>query len=91
MTGMREDLERKLHHPQPARVPDTHWSPDGNYLHPGVDPDACGSCKAYRATRCDTCEGSGVVDATPEGARHPAMQSDTECPTCDGTGERSNP
>jgi hypothetical protein len=36
------------------------------------------------------CQG-GRVDTTPAGARHPAMQSDTECPVCEGTGERPSP
>lgn len=36
---------------------------------------------------CPTCEGAGSIDTTPAGARHPALQSDTPCPDCDGTGE----
>lgn len=71
--------------PDPVRVPDCHWSADGVELHAGADPASCGDC----VNRCRTCGGAGVIDTTPEGARHPAMQSDTACPACSGTGERS--
>lgn len=40
---MRRDLDRKLAHRQPARVPDTHWSKGGD-LHGGADPAACEAC-----------------------------------------------
>lgn len=31
---------------------------------------------------CETCGGSGVIDTTPPGARHPALTTDTQCPSC---------
>lgn len=31
---------------------------------------------------CPTCGGSGAVDTTPAGARHPALTSDAPCPDC---------
>lgn len=34
---------------------------------------------------CSTCEGSGVITSNPTG--HPAWETDTECPACNGTGE----
>lgn len=39
-----------------------------------------------RSCSNEYCQG-GRVNSTPQNAQHPAMQSDTECPVCGGSGE----
>lgn len=78
MTGMREDLERKLHHQQPRDRRVDHTTPGG--FVPPRDPV------------CPTCEGAGEVCTNPDVYLfNPAAVSFTSCPNCDGTGERSTP
>lgn len=77
MTGMREDLERRLHHQQPRT-----WHVDATtpgFTHPDTNATTCPN---------PHCVG-GRVDATTPAATHPAAQTDTACPICDGIGERS--
>lgn len=68
MTGMREDLDRKLHHQQPRTRHVNATRPD---TQPCPNPACVG----------------GRIDTTPPTASHPAAQTDTTCPICDGTGE----
>lgn len=53
MAGYLEHSRRWERHPQPARVPESHWGKGGD-LHGGADPGACEACSA--AAKCGPCE-----------------------------------
>lgn len=84
MTGRTRDEWVSIAILGSSRIPlEPHFPPEGG--------GPCPVCQTYvippgRSCSNEYCQG-GRVNSTPQDAQHPAIQSDTECPVCGGSGE----